>query len=74
VRDLNGIKRFYYGSGFISRKEFQSFVNPLLDNKAFQAIEWLPRVPLEKRNELETAAKKDGLKNFDLRKLTELEK
>jgi PAS domain S-box-containing protein len=64
LRELNSIKRFYYGSDFVSRKEFQAFVTPILQNKGFQAIEWLPRVSSEKRAHYESAAQKEGYNDF----------
>jgi diguanylate cyclase (GGDEF)-like protein/PAS domain S-box-containing protein len=64
LRDLDAIRRFFVGSDLVSRDEFRQFVTPILDYHGFQALEWLPRVPLAQRADYEAAARDEGLSGF----------
>lgn len=64
VQDLDTIRRFFVGSDAVSRDQFHQFVTPILDHHGFQALEWLPRVPLAQRADYEAAARADGLSEF----------
>ncbi|HRE55647.1 MAG TPA: EAL domain-containing protein [Candidatus Competibacter sp.] len=64
LRELDAIRRFYNGASTVSRAAFHRFVTPILDHGEFRALEWVPRVPRERRAEFEAAARQDGLAHF----------
>ncbi len=65
---LVGIESLFKASREVTRQEFNVFVQPFLDHTPFiQALEWIPRVPHEERQELERRARQDGLSGFKIR-------
>lgn len=66
LRDLEAVQRFYDGSESVSRDEFRRFVAPIIRDKGFQAIEWLPKVSDENRKAFEQSVRNEGYKNFFL--------
>ena len=69
---LLNILSFYSASNEVDREAFKTFVSPILiRNKFLQALEWIPRVPRENREQFEERAKKEGLSKFQF---TELQK
>jgi two-component system sensor histidine kinase/response regulator len=65
LMDLDALKRFYNGSLEVDRNEFKAFVGPLAEVRAgVQAMAWVPKVAQTNRAALETAARQDGLTNF----------
>jgi|GEM_PF-1896610 len=71
IHELDAVKRFYNGSSYISRNEFAQFVQPILKEKGFKAIEWIPRVPLKLRKQYEERARKEGFPDFNFTELDE---
>jgi PAS domain S-box-containing protein len=69
LHDLEAVQRFFDGSSKVSRKEFKTFVTPIIKDRGFQAVEWLPRVRLADRELFEKRARAEGFKDF---KFTEL--
>jgi len=65
---LDAIRSFYYGSVEVERYEFADFVRPLLDRlEGVQALEWVPRVPAERRAAYEAATiEKNGFRGFEI--------
>lgn len=70
LTELYEIKRFFEGSETVSRSEFQRFVSPYLENRSFQAIEWIPLVRREQRALYEQIARQDGVESY---RFTELD-
>ncbi|HTP65532.1 MAG TPA: CHASE domain-containing protein [Geobacteraceae bacterium] len=67
MQALSVLKSYYSFSGKISRAEFHAFTTPLLmKNPSIQALEWIPRIPYDRRDYYETAAKKDGFPGFQI--------
>ncbi len=64
MRDLSVVQRFFESSAQVDRNEFRQFVAPLLDDRGFTALEWLPRVNATQRTDFEAAARRDGLQDF----------
>ena len=53
--------------GIVEKGEFEDLLKPFgSDDNNIEAIEWLPRVPKEKRREFEAAAQKEGFKDFQI--------
>jgi PAS domain S-box-containing protein len=69
---LLNILSFYTASNEVNREEFKTFVSTILiRNKFLQALEWIPRVTRDNRDQFEKRAKKEGFADFQF---TELEK
>ena len=62
---LNSINSFYAASNFVSRHEFDTFTGGFLRRQpGIQALEWIPRVTAETRQEYEARARRDGIADF----------
>lgn len=69
-RVLLDILSFFGASPKVTHKTFRSFVLPILERNSFiQALEWAPRVPIEKRSEFENRAQSEGFSNFQFTEL-----
>jgi CHASE1-domain containing sensor protein len=69
-RSLDSIDAFFQSSQFIDRKEFAQFSAHLIRNYPYiQAVEWVPRVTFEQRNQFELSARNDGLEGFQFTEL-----
>ena len=64
---LTLLTRFFESSEHISREEFRSFCEPLLQETPVLACVWLPKVPATGVAGFEAKARKDGLKEFSIR-------
>ncbi len=65
---LKSLVGFYQGSNFVDRSEFKSFLDAfVVENKSFQALEWVPQIPHAERQEYEAMAREDGLADFYIR-------
>ncbi|MFK8068470.1 MAG: CHASE domain-containing protein [Gammaproteobacteria bacterium] len=65
--DLQSLKAFYDASETIGRKEFSTFTRALLENNAdIKALEWIPKIPHNKREEYELKARTEGLPDFNI--------
>ena len=65
---LDSIVSFYSASNYVSREEFQIYTNGyLLRQPGIQALEWIPRVTAETREEYEARARKDGIADFTIK-------
>ena len=64
VSVLHAIAGFYAGTKAVHREEFSAFVVALGELQAVQALEWIPRVSQEQREQFEDAARKDGFPDF----------
>lgn len=65
---LDAVKAFYNASDRVDRKEFGTFVTPLLEShKNIQAVEWIPYVSTELRKNYEQLAEHEGFKGYEIR-------
>jgi PAS domain S-box-containing protein len=68
LETLASIRSFYDSSNVVDRSEFASFVSGALARReGIHALEWIPRVPLERRSEFEQSAQEEGLDSFGIR-------
>ncbi|MGA2035260.1 MAG: CHASE domain-containing protein, partial [Thermoguttaceae bacterium] len=64
---LESIRSLFMASEHVDRRAFQEFVAPSLSRlPTIQALEWIPRVRDAERAEYEEAARRDGLKGFQI--------
>lgn len=62
---LHGIQGLFNVSGEVGRTEFDDFVTGFLDHsEATQALEWIPRVSRNKREEYEARIRAEGFDDF----------
>ncbi len=62
---LDGVRRFFESSAFVSRDEFNTFVGLIDHNhKDLYATAWIPRVPARNRKLYAESARQDGLTGF----------
>lgn len=65
---LYGIRGLFNASDEVTREEFYVFAGPFLSYlPGVQALEWIPRVPHEKRLAYEVATRTEGFPNFTIR-------
>jgi PAS domain S-box-containing protein len=63
---IGSIAAFYAASQRVERDEFRSFVTTALSQHLeIQALEWVPRVPDDKRSAYERMAREDGWRGFE---------
>ena len=68
LQALRSVTYFYSGSEFVDRREFATFVEPLLRRyEGLQALEWIPRVRGSERHIYESQARADGFADFVIR-------
>lgn len=66
---VESIASFHAGDPAFSRDGFQSFVQRSVDrHPGIQALEWVPRVPAQDRQQWELAARTNGVADFEFRK------
>ena len=58
------IRRFFYCSENVNKREFNSFVEPFFHNCGFDVMYWLPRVSGIKRTQFESNVRTEGIKSF----------
>ena len=63
---LQSIRGLFAASRNVDRSEFTTFVKVLNVGSAVQALEWIPKVPLENREKVEALARLDGFPNFKI--------
>jgi PAS domain S-box-containing protein len=63
-RRLEGLARFFEGSSFVDRYEFNSYAEPLAQDGYSYSWEWIPMVPATLVDETEARARSDGLADF----------
>jgi len=64
---LTSFSQLYAASKAVSREEFKTYVETFAPGLTrLHALQWLPRVPKERRPTYEIAAREDGLKNFQI--------
>jgi PAS domain S-box-containing protein len=64
---LRSLQSFYASSDEVERREFTSYVLPLIqDHASIQALEWAPRVADSERVKFERAAVKEGYYSFNI--------
>ena len=62
---LYAVRSFFYSSNQVTREEFRTFVSRhLARNPGIHALSWNPVVSQQGRNNLEVAARRDGIKYF----------
>ena len=67
LHEVHSLKAFFTASHSISRAEFREFSTQLLlDNDGIHALEWVPRVAHEQRQDYEARARQDGLGGFTI--------
>lgn len=65
---LRSLRGFYASSNEVERQEFKTFARPFLDQfSGIRSIEWAIRVPTAQRAQFESAARSEGLKDFQIR-------
>ena len=65
LSDIVSLGAFLDVSSSVNREDFARFATPLLEeNKALQALEWIPKVPERLRQSYEDAARRNGLGLF----------
>ncbi len=65
--EVETLGAFYTASDQISREQFRAFVQPFLaHNPAIQALEWIPRVTQNQRQQHEFNAQQDGLTQYQI--------
>jgi len=65
--EVETLGAFYTASDRISREQFRAFVQPFLaQNPAIQALEWIPRVTQNQRQQHEFNARQDGLTQYQI--------
>lgn len=64
---ITSLTSFFNSSEFVSRKEFQEFVTPFLEeDQILDALEWVPHIKSHERSRYEQAAHEDGFVNFEI--------
>ncbi len=72
LENLNSIKAFYASTGYVNRIEFKEFTQPILErHPSIRALEWIPRMTDENREEYIAKAHVDGHRDFRIFKVTE---
>lgn len=67
IQTLGALKSFFDSSTYVDRKEFHTFVTPLLEhNKDTQALEWIPNVYHTERDKYVEQAHKEGFHHFKI--------
>ncbi|MFH1757894.1 MAG: CHASE domain-containing protein, partial [Pseudomonadota bacterium] len=67
IDSLSSVRAFYLHAKAVTRSEFHDFTASLfLQHPGIQALEWVPRVPYSQREKYEKAARRDGLKDFQI--------
>ncbi|MGD1075853.1 MAG: CHASE domain-containing protein, partial [Thermodesulfovibrionales bacterium] len=67
LQTLVSLQAFYLNSEKINRSEFHEFTKTLLSQHPhIHALEWIPRIPSDRREGFENAAKKEGFPNFQI--------
>ncbi|MBI2947288.1 MAG: PAS domain S-box protein [Verrucomicrobia bacterium] len=62
---LESIESFYASSPNVDQSAFRTFVTRLFPrHRGIQALQWVPRVPMEERAAVEAAAREEGFANF----------
>ena len=68
LQALRSVTYFYSSSEFVDRRQFATFVEPLLRRyEGLQALEWIPRVRGSERHIYESQARADGFADFVIR-------
>lgn len=69
---IHTLAAFYAGSELIDRKEFQTFVRPLLKRHAdVQSLGWAVRIPASQREAYEQAVRLDGFPKYEIMERTD---
>jgi diguanylate cyclase (GGDEF)-like protein len=72
LTQIRSVAYFFNASDFVTRSEFNTFVEPILNNNsAFHALEWIPRVSAEQKKYFEQQARIDGFLNFTITQINE---
>lgn len=67
LESLEFIRSFFMASKDVDRSEFREFVAHILENyNSIQAVEWIPRINKEQRNEYVAMARSEGFTDFDI--------
>ncbi|MBU8932990.1 MAG: PAS domain S-box protein [candidate division Zixibacteria bacterium] len=67
LHELMALKRFYDGSQFVSREEFDQFVTPIFCvHQDLRGFGWAPRVTDTDRNVFEQTLQAEGLANYQI--------
>ncbi len=67
---LRSIRRLYKASSFVSREEFNKFVEDIFEPKqGLQALVWMPRVPHSQKEQYEESVRKETSSNFHITEL-----
>lgn len=71
LETVHQIAALYTSSNAVTRSEFGAFVErSLVRNPGIQALEWIPRVASADREWFEEAAKRDGVRDFQITERT----
>lgn len=64
--ELEGLARFYTGSGEVTAEEFRQYAEHLLRKRAVQAWQWIPAVSAADKERFEQEARAAGLEDFEI--------
>jgi PAS domain S-box-containing protein len=65
LSDLDDLQRFTNGAGpYFTKNSFKKFIQPILERRGVQAVEWVPAVRFEERPALEKAAAAEVLSSY----------
>jgi PAS domain S-box-containing protein len=67
------LARFFESSEFISRKDFQSYCEPLLENNPIQACLWMPKIPAEELDDFTQTVRTEDFSEFSVWQFNEQE-
>jgi signal transduction histidine kinase len=62
--DLANIAGFYLASDHVTRRQFHTFVSPLIKNTVAHAYVWVPRTAPAQKEKVEAEARLDGFEGF----------
>jgi diguanylate cyclase (GGDEF)-like protein/PAS domain S-box-containing protein len=63
---IEAMQSFFLASEDVSRDQFREFVQPFLRTEpGIQALEWIPKVELDQREEYEARIRREGMADFE---------
>jgi PAS domain S-box-containing protein len=62
--EVSSLARFFEGSGYVDRLEFDRFASPMVNTSAIYALSWVPIVPEGEKRNFERVVRSEGIPNF----------
>ena len=70
LEELTAIQNFYLSSRYVDREEFRQFTHaPLKKHRAIHALEWIPRIRADERQQYESSTRAQGFLDFEIREM-----